>query len=282
MDVLRSVPELKTWRLTRGREGRRVSFVPTMGYLHAGHQALIQRASADGSLVVVSIFVNPLQFGPNEDFERYPRDEVGDLARIAEVAPHAAVFLPSVSDMYPPGFVTRVDVAGVTERLCGRSRPGHFRGVATVVARLFGLVAPDVAYFGQKDYQQVATLRAMVRDLALPVEVVGVPTVREADGLALSSRNVYLSPRERVAALCLSRGLAAADALWRSGERDPGTLVQALRAPVEAEPLARLDYAEILDVDSLQDPQPGRPVVAALAVFFERARLIDNHVLGTS
>lgn len=278
MNIIRTTEELRRWRAAVRAAGRDVVFVPTMGFLHRGHQALMRAAVESGGELVVSIFVNPMQFGPGEDFERYPRDEVGDLGRIREVDPSAVVFVPSVTEMYPPGFSTRVIVSGVTAPLCGRSRPGHFEGVSSVVARLFGLVQPTRAYFGLKDYQQVATIRRMVADLALPVEIVGCPTVREVDGLALSSRNVYLGPEDREAALSLSRGLARGAEAYAAGERDPSVLEGVIGAVLQAQPGVRVDYVEVLDADHLGMASPDRPMVAAVAAFVGRARLIDNRV----
>ncbi len=249
-----------------------------MGALHEGHLALMRAAADHAETVVASVFVNPTQFGPGEDFEAYPRDEAGDLAK-AEAAGCEAVFAPSPEEMYPAGAATTVHVSGISEGLCGAHRPGHFDGVCTVVTKLFGITGCDVAVFGEKDYQQLAVIRRFTRDLDLPVEVVGHPIVREPDGLAMSSRNVYLTAPEREAALSLSRTLGRLAERWRAGERDPGALEASLRAGIH--PSGEIDYAEVRDADTLAPltrPAVG-PVVAALAVRFGRTRLIDNHVL---
>jgi pantoate--beta-alanine ligase len=254
-----------------------VGFVPTMGYLHEGHASLMQQARADTDVVVVSVFVNPLQFGEGEDLDAYPRD----LARDTTVCAGAGVdllFVPSVDEMYPSRPVlTTVSVAGVSEPLEGAHRPTHFAGVATVVAKLFGIVGTCRAYFGAKDYQQVAVVARMVRDLSLPVEVVACPTVRERDGLAISSRNAYLTPEERAAAPVVHRALQAGRAAILAGERDAAAVRGLMAQIIEAEPLAQLDYAEVIDADSfaLPDRLTGNLRLLA-AVRFGRARLIDN------
>jgi pantoate--beta-alanine ligase len=252
-----------------------------MGYLHEGHLALVAAARAAHDVVVVSIFVNPAQFGPNEDFSRYPRDEARDLA-LLEGAGVDWVFLPSAAEVYPPGYQTYIEVRDVTQRLEGAVRPGHFAGVATVVAKLFNLVQPTQVYFGQKDAQQVVVLRRMVRDLNFPLELVVRPTEREPDGLARSSRNVYLNPEERQAALCLSRALRAAQDQWQAGVRDGDTLRAAMQAVLAAEPLARPDYVSVADPDTLEELQaigPDQGALASLAVRVGKTRLIDNVVL---
>ncbi len=257
--------------------GHRVGFVPTMGYLHAGHASLMAAARAGNDMVVTSIFVNPLQFGPGEDLDAYPRDLAGDAA-LAEAEGVDLLFVPSVAEMYPRGAVqTSVRVAGVSEPLEGRTRPDHFAGVATVVAKLFAIVGPCRAYFGEKDFQQVAVVRQMVSDLSLPVEVMACPTLREADGLAMSSRNAYLSADERAAAPVVHAALLVGRMAIDAGERDPAQVRTLMTDLIAAEPLARLDYAEVVDADSLQvvDPLQGRLRVVA-AVRFGRARLIDN------
>jgi pantoate--beta-alanine ligase len=256
--------------------GRRVGFVPTMGYLHEGHAALIRQARAETDVVVVSIFVNPLQFGAGEDLDAYPRDLERD-SRIAEAAGADLLFTPSVDEMYPRPVLTTVSVAEVSAPLEGASRPTHFDGVATVVAKLFAIVGPCAAYFGEKDFQQLAVVRRMVADLSIPVDVVGCPTVREPDGLALSSRNAYLTPDERAAAPVVHRALQAGAALILSGERDPATVRRLMADIIEAEPLAELDYAEVVSADSFRVPDPLAGKLRLLAaVRFGRARLIDN------
>src|SRR3989449_3169540 len=256
-----------------------IGLVPTMGALHAGHEALIQAAREESGAVVVSIFVNPLQFGPNEDYTRYPRALQQDL-EICERNGAGLVFAPSVEEMYPLPELTFVDVTRVSEHLCGAFRPGHFRGVATVVLKLFNIVQPDRAYFGEKDMQQLAVIRRMVTDLNLPMEIVGVPTVREADGLAISSRNQYLKPAERKAAPVLYRALQDAANRIRSGERDARKIRQAGIAVLGNEPLVRLEYFEIADPDEMQ-PVSGisGPVRIAAAIWIGSTRLIDN-VMG--
>jgi pantoate--beta-alanine ligase len=255
--------------------GRSIGLVPTMGALHAGHLALVRAARAENDVVVVSHFVNPIQFGPDEDFARYPRDWERDLAamRRAEVD---AVYRPSVEAMYPPEAATRVHVGGLTEQLEGAARPGHFEGVATVVTKLFAAVQPDRAYFGQKDAQQVAAVRRMVADLDLGVEIRVVPTFREPDGLALSSRNAYLSPEERKAASAISAALREAAGAYSSGERDPHRLRALMMARLGLEPLVEPEYAELVDAATFQ--KPGS--LAVIAARVGKTRLIDNHDLS--
>ncbi len=255
--------------------GKSIGLVPTMGALHAGHLSLVEAARRENDVVVASAFVNPIQFGPGEDFERYPRDPDHDTALFAQ-AEVDAIYRPSTEAMYPSGASTRVHVNRVSEPLEGEARPGHFEGVATVVTKLFVAVEPDRAYFGQKDAQQVAVVKRLVRDLDLPVEVRVVPTVREPDGLALSSRNVYLAPDERKAAVGLSVGLRAAAEAYASGERSRDVLRAALLSRLAVEPLAQVEYAEIVDPETFR--APGR--LAVLAVRFGKTRLIDNHDLS--
>jgi pantoate--beta-alanine ligase len=262
--------------------GRSVGFVPTMGALHAGHAHLVECCRAAAGLVVVSVFVNPTQFGPNEDFQRYPRTLHDDVALSAQAGADV-VFAPAVQEMYPDGQLsTYVEVPGLSRVLEGASRPGHFRGVATVVLKLFEIVRPDVAFFGQKDFQQQLVIKRMVADLDLPVTIQAVPTVREPDGLAMSSRNRYLGPEERSAATVLSRALAEARTAVRGGERDASRVRQILAQTVESERLARLDYAEVADaatLEHLDTLDPGRGAVALLAVRIGATRLIDNAIL---
>jgi pantoate--beta-alanine ligase len=281
MERLRTPAAMRTWADARRAEGARIGLVPTMGYLHEGHVSLVRVARGAGSeAVAASIFVNPTQFGPGEDFEKYPRDEARDLAML-EAAGVDAVYLPGVKDMYPEGHQTFVDVTGVSRGLCGAARPGHFRGVATVVAKLFLASKPHVAVFGEKDCQQLAVIRAMNRDLDFGVEIVGAPIVREEDGLAKSSRNVYLSGDDRIAARCLSRGLFRAKELFGKGERDAGTLVAAAGAAIDGEPRAKLEYAEGRDPVTLT-PLSGRidAVTILVAAKVGPTRLIDNITLG--
>jgi pantoate--beta-alanine ligase len=281
MERIRTPEAMRAWADAQRAGGAWIGLVPTMGYLHAGHVSLVRVAKAAGcSSVAATIFVNPMQFGPGEDFEKYPRDEARDLAML-EAAGVDAVYLPGAGEMYPEGHQTLVDVTGVSRGLCGAARPGHFRGVATVVAKLFLAAKPHVAVFGEKDCQQLAVVRAMNRDLDFGIEIVGAPIVREGDGLAMSSRNVYLSGEDRIAARCLSRGLFGAKALFDAGERDAGTLVGASRREIETEPRVKLEYAEGRDPDTLA-PLTGRidAVTILVAAKVGRTRLIDNITLG--
>jgi pantoate--beta-alanine ligase len=255
---------------------RSVGLVPTMGYLHDGHLALMRRARAETDVVVASIFVNPLQFGTGEDLEAYPRDLDRD-GRLADTAGVDVLFVPSADEMFPDPVLTTVSVAQVSEPLEGAARPHHFDGVATVVAKLFAIVGTCRAYFGEKDFQQLAVVRRLARDLSLPVEVVGCPTVREHDGLAMSSRNSYLTPDEREAAPVVYRALRAGVAAILAGEHDPAAVRALMGQIIEAEPLAQLDYAEVVDTDSFRIPDPLAGNLRLLAaVRFGRARLIDN------
>ena len=281
MERIRTPAAMRAWADARRAEGVRIGLVPTMGYLHAGHVSLVRVAKEAGSsAVAATIFVNPTQFEAGEDFETYPRDEARDLAML-EAAGVDAVYLPGVGEMYPEGHQTFVEVTGVSRGLCGAARPGHFRGVATVVAKLFLAAKPHVAVFGEKDCQQLAVIRAMTRDLDFGVEIVGAPIVREGDGLAMSSRNVHLKGEDRIAARCMSRGLFRAKALFDAGERDAGTLVGAARREIETEPRAKMEYAEGRDPDTLA-PLAGRvdAVTILLAAKVGPARLIDNITLG--
>jgi len=262
------------------RDGRRIAVVPTMGALHDGHLALLRAARGKADVVILTIFVNPTQFGPNEDLARYPRDEAGDLTKARTTGIDLA-FCPDAAAMYRPGSQTVIEVRELQQPLCGASRPGHFAGVATVVAKLFHITRPHLAVFGEKDYQQLAIIRRMVRDLDFGIEIAGVPIVRETDGVALSSRNAYLSPGQRRAARSLAAGLAAAERALAAGERRATALVAAARAPIEAEPEARIDYVELRDADDLTAlDRVERRAVLAMAVYFGTTRLIDNRVLG--
>lgn len=265
------------WRAAQ----RRIAFVPTMGYLHEGHVSLLDEGRRRGDVLVLSIFVNPIQFGPKEDLSRYPRDLDGDLAK-AQRAGVDVAYLPDAAAMYPSGYQTYVEVEELQKGLCGASRPGHFRGVATVVLKLFHAVQPDVALFGRKDYQQLQVLTRMARDLDLGVEVVGMPIVREGDGLAMSSRNAYLSADERLRALALSRALLAARESFEQGERDAARLVDSARATLHLTPGVRLDYLELRDAETLAflDGTVTRPAVMAIAAFVGATRLIDNQLLA--
>ena len=279
MKVVHSIEEMRALCRAAKANDQSLGFVPTMGALHAGHLALVRAARAQCKTAAVSIFVNPTQFGPNEDFAKYPRTLERDQ-QLLEAEGVTLLFVPSVDEMYPPGASTFVDVDGVADRLCGRSRPGHFRGVATVVAKLFHAVEPDVAYFGQKDAAQVAIIRKMVRDLSFDIEIVVVPTVREADGLALSSRNAYLSPAERRQALVLYRALCRVQTLADQGERSARDLIEAGKDVLREERTVRLDYLEIVNPETLE-PVSDVPqgALVAVAAFVGTTRLIDNIVL---
>lgn len=282
--VVHTVAELREHVARARRAGQTIGLVPTMGALHAGHVSLVERSQRECGYTVATIFVNPLQFGPQEDYTRYPRTLESDCAKLA-TASCDLVFAPNVAEVYPRGpqhaRATYVEVTGVTEMLEGASRPGHFRGVATVVLKLFNMAAPDVAYFGQKDYQQATLIRQMTADLNLPLEIRVCPIVREPDGLAMSSRNVYLSPAERQQALTLSRALAAARQAVASGERDATRVLAAMRAVFAAEPAVQLEYTALVDPETLVDvPHLKSTVVALVAARVGTTRLIDNELLA--
>lgn len=265
------------WR----KEGFSVGFVPTMGYLHEGHKSLIERAVKENDKVVVSVFVNPMQFGPNEDFESYPRDFEKDV-KLCEDAGAKLVFHPAAEEMYSDTFSSFVDTTGVTEGLCGKSRPIHFRGVCTVVCKLFNIVQPDRAYFGEKDAQQLAVIRRMVHDLNMNIKVVGCPIIREEDGLAKSSRNTYLNETERKAALILSKSLKLAKEKINAGEKDAAKIKEFITDNINTEPLAKIDYVEVVDWSKNLDEVTvvDGPVLVAIAVYIGKTRLIDNFILG--
>lgn len=274
-----SVSKMQSRAMQLRGEGKVIGFVPTMGYFHEGHLSLMRRAKSECDVVVVSIFVNPIQFAPGEDYERYPRDIERDL-RMADEVGVDIIFYPSAEEMYPEGYVTYVNVEKLTEGLCGAFRPGHFRGVTTVVAKLFNIVMPHRAYFGEKDYQQLMVIKRMVRDLNFPIEIVPCPTVREEDGLAMSSRNAYLSQDERQAALALSRGLMAAEKLFASGEKDAAKLKHAVEEHLRSSELVRPQYVEVVDAETLEPVERiERDAVIAVAAFVGKARLIDNVIL---
>lgn len=279
MDIISDISEMQRRCLEARKSGRTIAFVPTMGFLHDGHASLLREGRRRGDLLALSIFINPTQFGANEDLDRYPRDLERDLA-IARDAGVDLVWTPTPGQVYPEGYATYVNVEGLTEVLCGASRPGHFRGVTTVVCKLFNVVQPDVALFGAKDFQQLAVIRRMVADLNLPVEIVGMPIVREADGLAMSSRNVYLSPAERLQALTLSQALAAARHSVAAGVRDSATILAGIRELFAKCPDARIDYLQICHQATLRE-QTGvdDDSVLLLAVFVGKTRLIDNGFL---
>ena len=276
MNTVTTLPELNT---ARAMLPEPVGFVPTMGYLHAGHLSLARRAKEECASVVASIFVNPTQFGPGEDLSKYPRDLARDL-RLLESVGVDLVWTPTLEVMYPSGFQTWVTVDGLTKGLEGAMRPGHLRGVTTVVAKLFNAVQPRRAYFGQKDAQQAAVIRQMTKDLDFPIEIVVCPTVREADGLAMSSRNAYLNPEERKAARVLFRALSAAKAAYENGERRAETLRRIMAETINAEPLAKLQYVSCADYETLQElERVERKALLSMAVFMGKTRLIDNFVL---
>ncbi len=266
--------EVKEWR----KQGLSVGLVPTMGFLHEGHQSLIERASRENDRVVVSDFVNPVQFGPGEDLASYPRDLARDAA-VCEAAGADLIFHPSPEEMYFPDFSTYVNMESLSEELCGKTRPTHFRGVCTVVSKLFHITAPDRAYFGQKDAQQLAIIKRMARDLNFDIEIVGCPIVREADGLAKSSRNTYLSPEERQAALVLSQAVALGQSMAEQGEKDAEKIVSAMKELIAKEPMARIDYVQAVDGVSMSPVREMKaPVLVAMAVYIGKTRLIDNFI----
>ncbi len=270
---------MRVWSERIRGKGHRIALVPTMGYFHEGHLALMRRAKELADKVVVSLFVNPIQFGPKEDFAAYPRDLERD-AKLAEETGVDVLFVPEAEDMYPEGFQTFVEVAELSKPLCGARRPGHFRGVATVVLKLFNIVKPHLAVFGLKDYQQFLVVKRMVKDLNLEVEIVGHPTVREKDGLAMSSRNTYLSPEERKSATCLYRALLLAQEKIKEGVKDTALLKKELSRFILSHPFTKIDYIEFVDPEDLSPVEKiSRPVLLALAVFVGRARLIDNMIL---
>jgi pantoate--beta-alanine ligase len=276
MKVIETIDEM---RAERSRIHGSVGFVPTMGYLHEGHMALVRQARAENITVIVSIFVNPSQFGPQEDFDSYPRDTERDL-NLLEKENVRLVFMPGTEEIYPNGFSTWVDVEKVSESLEGETRPSHFRGVATVVCKLFNIVQPDRAYFGQKDAQQLVVIKKMASDLNMDLEIVGIPTVREPDGLAMSSRNAYLDPEERRSALVLWKSLQSAERIWVSGERDAEKIRTAMREMIAAEPRAQIDYISVADAATLAEMDMiDRPALVSLAVRIGATRLIDNLTL---
>ena len=279
MKLYKRISGLQRDILKLKREGKRIGFVPTMGYLHEGHLSLARYARGENDIVVISIFVNPTQFGPREDYRRYPRDLKRDL-RLAREEGVDIVFYPSVEEMYPTKYRTYVEVEELSNVLCGKSRPGHFRGVTTVCAKLFNIVLPDVAYFGQKDAQQAIIIKRMVRDLNFPLKIKVLPIVREKDGLALSSRNVYLSSEERKEATVLYRSLKIAEQMVKEGVKDSWKIKRRVRSMISRKETAKIDYVEIV---SLEDLEPvtviDKPALLALAVWFGKARLIDNTIL---
>lgn len=279
MKLIATVNEVRVVVRNAKLQGKRVGLVPTMGALHAGHISLVRAAKAQCDFVAASIFVNPTQFGPKEDYSKYPRTLEIDREKLKAEGVDL-VFVPAVEEMYPPGATTFINVDEISDRLDGRSRPGHFRGVATVVAKLFHILEPDIAFFGQKDAVQVAIIRRMVRDFMFPVEIAVAPIIREADGLALSSRNVYLSPTERKQALVLSRALREIDFRYRSGEHDVAKLVTGAREVFATEPSVHVDYVEVVDPETLEPHATAPPgALVAVAAFVGTTRLIDNLIL---
>jgi pantoate--beta-alanine ligase len=279
MRIIRNVPEMIGWSQSERQQGHRIAFVPTMGALHDGHLSLVREAKRRGNRVVVSIFVNPTQFAPAEDFAAYPRNFDRDRS-LLEAEGIDVLFHPSAEDIYPPGNQTHVEVKELSNILCGAQRPGHFQGVATVVTKLFNLVGPHVAIFGEKDYQQLQIIRRLVRDFFLDVEIVGHAIVRERDGVAMSSRNAYLNADERRAARCLSRSLHRAECLVRQGKTSAQDIVEAVMAELQGEPLARVEYVTICDVETLEPIAEIRhSALLALSVTIGKARLIDNKTL---
>jgi pantoate--beta-alanine ligase len=281
MRLIESISDIQTWADTERRAGRRIVLVPTMGALHEGHLSLAREGKKRGDRLVVSLFVNPAQFGPNEDLAAYPRDFDRDRA-LVEKEKADILFHPSSAEVYPDGFQTYIEVEKLGPLLCGEFRPGHFRGVATVVAKLFNIARPHAAIFGMKDYQQLQIIRRMAKDLNLDVEVVGCPIVRDKDGLALSSRNAYLNQEERAAALSLSRSLKLAESLAAGGERESARIVAATCAEIEREPLARIEYVRVCHPETLEEIAAVEgEALLALAVRVGKTRLIDNTVLKT-
>lgn len=278
MEIVKTIEEVrakvKAWR----KEGLSVGLVPTMGYLHEGHQSLIKKSVEQNDRTVVSIFVNPMQFGPTEDLESYPRDLQAD-AKLCESTGADLIFHPEPEEMYESGFCSYVNMTGLPDALCGLTRPVHFKGVCTVVNKLFNIVMPDRAYFGEKDAQQLAIIMRMVKDLNMDIEIVGCPIIRESDGLAKSSRNVYLTKEEREAAVVLSKAVALGKSMVEEGCRDAKQIVDAMKALIAAEPLADIDYVEMVDMDTMKSIQEVKGhVLCAMAVKFGKARLIDNFI----
>ncbi|MDO4511416.1 MAG: pantoate--beta-alanine ligase [Bacteroidales bacterium] len=280
MKVVKTIKETREIVAAWRKEGLSVGLVPTMGYLHEGHQSLIAKSVSENDRTVVSVFVNPIQFGPNEDLEAYPRDLNRDM-QLVEATGGDLIFNPEPSEMYPSHFTSFIDTTETTELLCGAVRPIHFRGVCTVVGKLFNIVRPDRAYFGQKDAQQLATIRRFVRDLDFGIDIVPCPIVREADGLAKSSRNTYLNAEERQAALILSKSLALGKQAIENGEKDAQKVVDIIKGNLATEPLARVDYVEVVDFENIQrvDRIEGETLVA-IAVYIGKTRLIDNFIIG--
>jgi len=279
MDIIKNPKEMQKISERKRNEGKIISLVPTMGFFHEGHLSLIREGRNLGDFLVVSLFVNPIQFGPKEDFNSYPRDFERDK-RLAYKEGVDVIFAPSIDLMYPESFQTKVEVENLTKNLCGKKRPGHFKGVTTIVAKLFNIVKPHFAIFGQKDYQQLIVIKKMVEDLNFDLEIISMPTIREEDGLAMSSRNNYLNHEEREAALCLSRALKEAESLFYSGERISSRLINRMEEIINKNKLNKVEYIQICDANTLEDLDIiDRPCVIALAVKVGKARLIDNLVI---
>jgi len=277
--VIEDIEEMRRHTTLVRREGKTIGFIPTMGALHDGHLSLMRHAKGETDHVITSIFVNPTQFGPGEDYEEYPRDLEGDIEKAASAGVET-LFTPSVSAIYPEGYRTFVEVEGLSDLLCGKTRPGHFRGVATIVLKLFNIVKPHKAFFGQKDYQQTVVVKKMVEDLNMDIDIIVLPTVREADGLAMSSRNQYLNPEERRSAPALYRSLQEARLLFERGEKDPGILKGAIERTLRSEPAVRVEYIAIVNPETLEGERELRKgTVIALAARIGKTRLIDNIIL---
>jgi pantoate--beta-alanine ligase len=280
LKIIRSVKEMQAVAESERRRGRRIAFVPTMGYFHDGHLNLMRVGKKQGDCLAISIYVNPAQFAPTEDFEAYPRDFERDRS-LAEGVGVDWIFFPDNREMYPEGFQTAVDVEGVTNNLCGISRPRFFRGVTTVCMKLFHIVKPHVTVFGRKDFQQYMTIKKMVQDLDMDIEVIGMQTTREADGLAMSSRNIYLSPRERESALALCRSLRLVKDLYDKGERETGKILTTVREYIAGHPYVKIDYAQVCATATMENiDHIDKEAVLALAVWVGKTRLIDNYVFG--
>lgn len=279
MKLIDSISRMSTLVKILKKEGKSVGFVPTMGYLHEGHMSLVKAARKHTDVVVMSIFVNPLQFAQGEDFEKYPRDFKHD-EELAASAGVDVIFYPSVKEIYPEGYAAYVNVEGLTNALCGASRPGHFKGVTTIVAKLFNIVKPDIAYFGQKDAQQAIVIKKMARDLNMDIEIKVMPIIRETGGLAMSSRNVYLSEAERRDSLVLNQSLEKASSLVKAGERDPAKVARAIKELIQEKPLVKIDYVSIVDTKDLKKVSTiSGEVLIALAAFVGKTRLIDNAII---
>lgn len=279
MKILKTVDEVRSQVKAWKKEGLSVGLVPTMGYLHEGHQSLIRKSVEQNDRTVVSVFVNPMQFGPTEDLESYPRDLDAD-AKLCETTGADVIFHPEPEEMYKPGFCSYVNMTGLPDALCGLTRPVHFKGVCTVVNKLFNIVQPDRAYFGQKDAQQLAVIKRMVTDLNVDVQIIGCPIIREEDGLAKSSRNTYLNAEERKAALVLSRSLKLGKELVEKGEKSAAAVKRVITEEIEKEPLAKIDYVEVVDFDTITPTETiGQSVLVAIAVYIGKTRLIDNFIV---